>query len=408
MKKVMICYASIGSGHRVAAEAIRDALFSLGNIDAVLVDVLEPLQGRLQKVSEIATMFAQFMVPRIYDWAWRSERLGHFYTRMPAPEKLRVFLLSRYRSYAPDLVVCTHALPCSILSKEKEWNRLSTPIIAVATDFQVHPYWPLRHIAHFIVGSEVARSLLVSRGMAANQISMSGIPIRAQFVEHLPDLVPGQDPARIRQVLVLAGGKQAAPYVTVWPRIISLIRHLGSSHACHAHWTVVTGDNRWLERLLKWLARDNPRITITGYVEKMADLLSGADFILTKPGGLTLAECLSLHKPIVLLSRGAGQEAANADYLLNRGAALLAEDPEEVVKVVEQILMAEEGSRLAQNAAALAYPQAAMQIASAVCDLWAYTYTDLIQVAGQGIPDQSMAHQPPISDQWRREGLTQI
>jgi processive 1,2-diacylglycerol beta-glucosyltransferase len=378
MKKVMICYASIGSGHRVAAEAIRDAFFSFGDVDAMLVDVLEPLQGRMQKVSEFATMVSHVMVPRIYDWAWNSERLSHFYARTPAPEKLRVYLLSRYRSYAPDLVVCTHALPCSILSKESERNHLPAPIIAVATDFQVHPYWPLRHVAHFIVGSEVARVRLESWGLAPSQISLLGIPIRSQFAEHLPDFEPGHDRREPRQVLVLAGGRQAAPYVVVWPRIISLIRHLCSSHTCHAHWTVVTGDNHWLERLLKWLARDNPRVTITGYVEKMAELLSGADVVLTKPGGLTLTECLSLHKPIVLLSRGAGQEAANADYLLGGGAALFAETPGGVVKLVEQILMTDEGRRLARNAASLSCPQAAMQIASTICRVRGSTQASLI------------------------------
>ena len=48
--------------------------------------------------------------------------------------------------------------------------------------------------------------------------------------------------------------------------------------------------------------------------------------MITKPGGLTVSECLAKHKPMLLVSPIPGQEERNADYLLEAGAALKAMD----------------------------------------------------------------------------------
>ncbi|MBX3000834.1 MAG: glycosyltransferase [Caldilineaceae bacterium] len=364
MKKILICYASIGSGHRIAAEAIQEALGPVAHVDVKLVDVFAPLQGSRRKITELASLVSMWIAPQLYTRAWNSELLSGLSAKLPAPQHLRRYLMSIYRDYRPDLILCTHALPCTIFGKEAAGAVVTAPIIAVATDFQVHPYWPLASIHHFIVGSEIARDQLRQWGMAANWISVLGIPIRQQFVETMAESQREKDTTQAHRVLMLAGGKASAPHATVWRAVISMIRRLGCLRIPCSQWTVVTGNNGWLKRLLTWIARDNPQVTVVGYVHDMATLLAKSDVILTKPGGLTLTECLALHKPIVLLTRGAGQEAANTQYLLNRGAAILCEDPTQTAELVERILLNGEARELAQNAATLAYPHAADQIAN--------------------------------------------
>lgn len=51
-----------------------------------------------------------------------------------------------------------------------------------------------------------------------------------------------------------------------------------------------------------------------------------ADLIITKPGGLTTAECLAMGLPMLLSAVIPGQEERNADYLIEQGAALKAFD----------------------------------------------------------------------------------
>ena len=50
-----------------------------------------------------------------------------------------------------------------------------------------------------------------------------------------------------------------------------------------------------------------------------------SDFAITKPGGLTVSECLSLGLPMILVNPIPGQEERNCSVLLEYGAALSAQ-----------------------------------------------------------------------------------
>ena len=50
--------------------------------------------------------------------------------------------------------------------------------------------------------------------------------------------------------------------------------------------------------------------------------MSISDAVITKPGGITVTECLSLKKPMILINKTSGQERGNFKYLLKNGFAL--------------------------------------------------------------------------------------
>ena len=54
--------------------------------------------------------------------------------------------------------------------------------------------------------------------------------------------------------------------------------------------------------------------------------MTAADLVVTKPGGLSVSECLAKRRPMLLVSPIPGQEERNADYLLESGAAIKAVD----------------------------------------------------------------------------------
>jgi processive 1,2-diacylglycerol beta-glucosyltransferase len=362
MKKVLICYTSIGSGHRVAAEAIRDALQTAENVEVKLVDAFEPLGVWGRVIADMGSLFSLALLPDLYSWAWNSLYLGQFFVKMPKLKRLKNYLLALHSDYNPDMIVCTHALPSAIFSREMEHNHLPTPLIVVNIEMDVHPYWPLHNVTQYMVGSWTACKHLLQWGVLPDRVSVIGVPMRAQFTAHLQPAT--EKTTETKQVLVLAGGKQAAPYARTWPHIVSLISRIVHLHNHHAQWTVITGNNRMLLRLLKWIAKDDPHITVTGYVENMAEVLACADVVLSKPSGLTVTECLALHKPMILLTRGGGQEAANANCLLVHEAAVFSGNAARTVELIEQMFDNGEAERMAQNAATLAYPHAAAQIAT--------------------------------------------
>ena len=78
-----------------------------------------------------------------------------------------------------------------------------------------------------------------------------------------------------------------------------------------------------------------------------------ADLIITKPGGLTSSEALALGRPLFILDPIPGQEAANSDFLLERGAAAKVNRVEDLPYRVEQLLGSKKLGEMAKAAKAL-------------------------------------------------------
>jgi processive 1,2-diacylglycerol beta-glucosyltransferase len=113
---------------------------------------------------------------------------------------------------------------------------------------------------------------------------------------------------------------------------------------------------RWPGRLLPLRFTDRPERVV-----------ACADLMVSKPGGLTSAECLAMGVPMVVVSPLPGQEEHNANFLLEHAVALRAYDNTGLVARVGQLLGDPE--RLAgmrARARALGRPQAADAVLDAV------------------------------------------
>ena len=70
-------------------------------------------------------------------------------------------------------------------------------------------------------------------------------------------------------------------------------------------------------------------IQVLGFVDGVKEYMTASDLVITKPGGLTVTECLFLKKPMLLINKSAGQEKANYKYLVKNKFALKASNPKE-------------------------------------------------------------------------------
>src|SRR6185369_807706 len=105
---------------------------------------------------------------------------------------------------------------------------------------------------------------------------------------------------------------------------------------------------------------------VLGFASNMHELMTVADLILTKPGGLTSSEALALGKPLFILDPIPGQEAANSDFLLERGAAVKVNRVEDLPFRVGQLLGSKKLGEMAKAAKALGRMKAAEEICRAV------------------------------------------
>ena len=131
---------------------------------------------------------------------------------------------------------------------------------------------------------------------------------------------------------------------------------------------VVCGDSAAAARRLARRARTATMpVRIYGFIETMPQAMAASDLIVAKAGGMTLTEALARGIPLVLYHAIPGQERSNAQYVVARGAAVLAHGPTEVARAVRDLL--EDPNRLAamrRAAAAVSRPDAADAIVSQV------------------------------------------
>jgi processive 1,2-diacylglycerol beta-glucosyltransferase len=124
---------------------------------------------------------------------------------------------------------------------------------------------------------------------------------------------------------------------------------------------VVTGRNEELRRELAAQDRKHPT-HVLGFVTNMHELMAVADLLITKPGGLTSSEALAMGKPLLILNPIPGQEAANSDFLLERGAAAKVNRVEDLPYRTEQLLGTKKLAEMARATKALGRPNAAPDI----------------------------------------------
>jgi processive 1,2-diacylglycerol beta-glucosyltransferase len=100
----------------------------------------------------------------------------------------------------------------------------------------------------------------------------------------------------------------------------------------------------------------------------MHALMAAADVVVTKPGGLTVSECLALGKPMLLVAPIPGQEEHNAAFLVEEGAAWLAYDGIGLEHKLARLMArgSETLARMAQRSRALGRPDAARQVLARV------------------------------------------
>jgi processive 1,2-diacylglycerol beta-glucosyltransferase len=131
---------------------------------------------------------------------------------------------------------------------------------------------------------------------------------------------------------------------------------------------VVCGRNARLQRRVSRLETVNS-LRALAYVEDVASLMLASDLLVTKAGGVTLAEAFCCGVPVVVFDPLPGQEEGNARFVTAQGAAELATSPRELASIVSELRwspahrssLREHGARLATSGAALRTAAAILQ-----------------------------------------------
>ena len=102
----------------------------------------------------------------------------------------------------------------------------------------------------------------------------------------------------------------------------------------------VCGKNDKLKKKTEKMVKQNnyKNITVLGFSKEVNNLLSISDVVITKPGGISITECLEMKKPMLLIPGNGGNEIYNAKFVSKNGYGIRCRTPRKLTKTVESIL----------------------------------------------------------------------
>lgn len=308
MKILLLPLFRFPTGHTKAAEAIADAITRIAPQATIeMVDLLSYTNPVLEK--GVGSFYIKWIQssPKTYQFMYGKlvNRKSTKENNDELPVISKVFqkkMKQLVTKHAPDIIICTHAFPSSILGLVKQQGYFTNiPVINVYTDFFMNDVWAKKTSEyHFVPHQEAKDKLVRTYHHDANHVFVTGIPVHSG-ITHTPA-------TPTKPMVLLAGGNIGFLAIE---DLIALTQRMSSTT-----FTVLCGNNKKL--FSKITQAHNPQLIAKGYITSRAEmntLYDNTSAIVTKPGGVTMAEVMRKRIPIFIDHFLPGPEEENFHYL---------------------------------------------------------------------------------------------
>ena len=368
-KKILLLYISEDSGHHCASLAIERALHGIDpKVETLNLNSFNYTNPILEKVINRTYMSVVKRTPEIWDYLYdnpkvmrQAHRLRDMIHRFNKG-KLKTLL----EEFKPNGIICTQAFPCGLIADYKKTFSLEIPLIGVLTDYAPHSYWIFDNVDRYIVPSSETGQKLVDNGIESSKIIPYGIPIDAKF-RHPPDRSATLKKLSFNEdapVLLIMGGTQGLGPIK---ELVTLLER----SPLRLQMIIACGTNK---KLFRWLGRRKrgfrKKTVVLPFADNIDELMQASTIIVTKPGGITTAEALAKGLPMLIVNPLPGQEAMNTKVLLEEGVAVKAENPADVLVILEELLYNKAKLRqMSDKAKNLSKPDSAINIARLMLEI---------------------------------------
>ncbi len=323
MSRILVVSVKAGAGHLKAAEAV-EAAFGKYQPTVIIknVDLLDYSNELIKYLYGKMYLDVVKAFPELYAYSYKHYESSKKFIK---PR----FLIDKFNfssffgmieDFNPDIVIATHFISEAVLENYRRKKKKRFKIAAVLTDYEFHPVWVVSNIDLYFTATEEVGCGLQFYGVPPHRIATSGIPIHPKFSE-------GKDR---EELLAKYGLTDHSPVVLISAGsfgVTPLAEVIGDFGTIRDEFQimVVCGNNATLRRDLEKKQTSEPRLKkVFGFVDFMDELMALSNLLITKPGGITVSESTAVGLPMILIEPIPGQEEANADYLVERGAGVKA------------------------------------------------------------------------------------
>ncbi|CAM3969829.1 glycosyltransferase [Cohnella lubricantis] len=315
-KRVLLLSEGFGTGHTQAAYALSVGLRQLSpNLQTRVIELgtfLNPIIGPLILSAYRKTVTKQ---PKLVGKIYKS-----YYDK--GLNRVKRFALHRLfynhvsdviEQLKPDIIICTHPFPNAVVSRLKRLG-LQVPLFTVITDYDAHATWTNPEVDKYLVSTSIVRDKLVARGIASEQVEVTGIPVHPNFwsPHDRAEILSQFELSDMPTVLIMGGGwgllysDQLVEYMTTYANRVQLILCMGSNDKAR-------------EKLMADPRFQHPNIKVLGFTREVSKLMDVSELLVTKPGGMTCTEGMAKGIPMLFYEPIPGQEEENLDYFVTHG-----------------------------------------------------------------------------------------
>jgi processive 1,2-diacylglycerol beta-glucosyltransferase len=333
--RILLFYASYGNGHLQVSSSLQECFKNNGFSQVIMIDLFAEAYPLFNEFTKFLYKKSFTIFPHLYGWLYyRTKTMQHesmisqWFHRF-GTQKLEQII----EDERPDLIINT--FPMLAIAELKKRTKSNLPLYMVLTDYELHNRWIHKEINKFYVASKELKNQIVRFGIPQERIKVSGIPIKEAFI--LPNENVklyekyGISPVQAKvTVLIMAGS---------YGSLINL-KQICEQLATNEELLIIAvcGNNVPLLKEMEQAFMDHPRVILFGYYEHIHELMALASLVITKPGGITVSEAISLCLPMLLFRPVPGQERENAKYLVGKGAALISNNKNQLIEQIQTLL----------------------------------------------------------------------
>lgn len=304
MKKVLILHTSVGQGHKTLAENIGWHLERAG-FKVRLEDIGKVQNGLFSDAVAAAHWFINRRLPFV--WAFLYS-YGH-YVILPFRTFIAKFNNKKTQElveeYQPDLIITTQTTASAVVNYLKKKNFYTGKFGIAFCDYHLHPYWLYDYADFYLANNDEQKQKMTVKKIPGHKIFVCGVTLKPQLPVDVK-LVKQKFNINGEKVILVGTGSLGIGFSASELKKIAQINN--------TQVIIVCGKNEQLFEQV--IGLHLPNVLALGFYTPMAELYAIADVFVSKPGGLSVAESLQWHLPLLVSFTLPGQEQKNLDYLV--------------------------------------------------------------------------------------------
>ena len=342
-KKFLIFTVTAGNGHNSAANAVKEKLEAMGG-EVKVVDLLHEFcdSKTFIWIQEKGYGLACQYMHRTFNAFFRHYQKADpnkWYKSPVQPGLFKMYnkVLQLIYNFQPDAIYASHFLPCIMITNLRKIYPIPAVTYSFIFDYAVCPFWEAATgIDYLLIPNESYIPTMLGKGFKKEQLLPYGLTANEKFSQPI-DKSFARSKLGIKDgiftMLVMYGGG-------FWSGNYKIVKNLVKHIKDHDVQIIVANgrDEKSKRKIDKLKLPSNIRLINFGFSKEVDLLMSAADIIVGKAGGISVTESLNKFLPMICCKKLPEQEKVNVQMLVREGAAKQFRSDRQLIEILNSIL----------------------------------------------------------------------